>query len=53
MKQFRFSISTVKFSSVFSHKHVEVPAAKKFRSGIKKKEKRIETEECELISTNA
>lgn len=53
MKQLMFSISTVKFISVFSHKCVEVRAAKKFRNGIKTKEERIETEECELIATKA
>lgn len=53
MKQLMFSISVVKFNSVFSHMHMEVLATKKFRNGIKTKEKRIETEECELIVTNA
>lgn len=49
MEQLTLSISIVKFGDVFSHKHVEVCAGKKFRSGIKKKkkrEKRIETVEC-------
>lgn len=53
MKQLMFSISVVKFSSVFSQKCMEVCAAKKFRSGIKTKEERIETEECELTAFNA
>lgn len=40
MKQLTFNISIVRFSSVFSHKCVEVHAAKKLRSGIKKKGKK-------------
>lgn len=35
MKQLMFNISIVQFSSVLSHKHVEVLAGKKFRGGIK------------------
>jgi len=34
MKRFKLTISTVKFSSVFSHEHVGVRAGKKFRRGI-------------------